>query len=79
VDDQKVEKRLEQEGSNAVVTIPANNGADVVIGTLNGQTVKNMESKDAVLEIKTGQITYTLPASQINIGAVSGQIGNRRN
>jgi hypothetical protein len=77
VDDKKVEKRLEQEGNNAVVTIPVMNGADVVIGTLNGQTVKNMESKDAVLEIKTGQVTYTLPASQINIDAVSGQIGKQ--
>jgi hypothetical protein len=77
VDDKKVEKRLEQEGNNAVVTIPVMNGADVVIGTLNGQTVKNMESKDAVLEIKTGQVTYTLPASQINLDAVSGQIGKQ--
>lgn len=75
VDDKKVEERLEQEGSNAVVTIPVLSGADVVIGTLNGQTVKNMENKDAVLEVKTGQVTYTLPAFQINIDAVSEQIG----
>jgi len=75
VDDKKVEERLEQEGNNAVVTIPVNKGADVVVGTLNGQTVKNMENKDAVLEIRTGQVTYTLPASQINIDAVSEQIG----
>jgi len=75
VDDKKVEERLEQEGNNAVVTIPVMSGADVVIGTLNGQTVKNMESQDAVLEIKTGQVIYTLPASQINIDAISGQIG----
>jgi len=77
VDDKKVEERLEQEGNNAVVTIPVMSGADVVVGSLNGQTVKNMESKDAVLEIKTGQVTYTLPASQINIDAVSGQIGKQ--
>ena len=36
-----------------------------------------MASKDAVLEIKTGQVTYTLPASQINIDAVSEQIGKQ--
>jgi hypothetical protein len=77
LDDKKVEKRLEQEGNNAVVTIPVMSGADVVIGTLNGHTVKNMENKDAVLEIKTGQVTYTLPASQINIDAVSGQFGKQ--
>jgi len=77
VNDKKVEKILEQEGNHAVVTISVMSGADVVIGTLNGHTVKNMESKDAVLEIKTGQVTYTLPASQINIDAVSGQFGKQ--
>lgn len=75
VDDNKIEERLAQEGSKAVVTIPVNNGADVVVGTLNGQTVKNMETSEAVLEITTGQVTYTLPAEQINIDAVSEQIG----
>jgi len=75
IDDKKVEQRLTQEGNHAVVTISANNGAEVVVGQLNGQTVKNMETKDAVLEIKTGQVTYTLPASQVNIDAISGQIG----
>ena len=77
VNDKKVEKILEQEGNHAVVTISVMSGADVVIGAINGQTVKNMASKDAVLEIKTGQVTYTLPASQINIDAVSEQIGKQ--
>ncbi|NLK53166.1 MAG: hypothetical protein GX295_12110 [Syntrophomonadaceae bacterium] len=77
VDDKKVEERLEQEGNNAVVTIPVNNGADVVVGSLNGQTVKNMENTEAVLEIKTEQVTYTLPATQINIDVVSEQIGKQ--
>jgi hypothetical protein len=36
-----------------------------------------MASEDAVLEIKTGQVTYTLPAAQINIDAVLEQIGKQ--
>lgn len=75
VDAAKVEARLKTEGSNAVITIPVNNAADVVVGQLNGQTVKNMEEKEAVLEVKTETATYTLPASQINIDDVSQQIG----
>lgn len=70
-----MEQRLVQEGKNAVVTIPVNNGAEVVVGQLNGQTVKNMETNDAVLEIKTGQATYTLPALQVNIDDISEEIG----
>ncbi|MCX7922339.1 MAG: DUF4347 domain-containing protein [Clostridia bacterium] len=77
IDDKKVEEKLQKEGNNTVVTIPVKNDADVVVGQLNGQTVKNMESKEAVLEIKTGNVTYTLPASQINIDNVSLQIGKQ--
>ncbi|NLT95507.1 MAG: leucine-rich repeat protein [Clostridia bacterium] len=75
VDDKKVEEKLEKEGSNSVVTIQLNNAADAVVVALKGQTVKSMELKDAVLEIRTGQVTYTLPASQINIDVVSEQMG----
>jgi hypothetical protein len=34
-----------------------------------------MQQKDAVLEIRTGTVSYTLPAAQINIDDVSSQIG----
>ena len=77
LDDKKVEEKLRKEGSKAVITIPVESGAAVVIGVLNGQTVKNMENKEAVLEIRTGPVTYTLPASQIDIDAVSEQLGKQ--
>ncbi|MEN6317089.1 MAG: S-layer homology domain-containing protein [Clostridiaceae bacterium] len=77
VDDKKVGEKLQKEGNNAVVTIPVKNNADVIIGTLNGQTVKNMETVEAVVEVKTENVTYTLPASQINIDAVLEQIGEQ--
>jgi hypothetical protein len=34
-----------------------------------------MEKQGAILEMKVGQVIYTLPASQINIDAISAQIG----
>lgn len=77
IDDKKVEEKLIKEGNNSVITIPVKNDADIVVGTLNGQTVKNMEIKEAVLEVKTETVTYTLPASQINIDEVSKQIGKQ--
>ncbi|QUH25478.1 S-layer homology domain-containing protein [Serpentinicella alkaliphila] len=75
LDQQKLEQKLASEGYKAVVTIPVSTKSDIVIGELNGQMVKNMESKQAVLEIKTGAAIYTLPAQQINIDAISEQIG----
>ncbi len=77
VDDGKLEDILNAEGNNATVTLPVQTGADVVVGQLTGQTVKNMETKEATLEIKTQTVTYTLPASQINIDTVSAQIGQQ--
>jgi len=76
VDDTKLDKILENSGTKPIVTLP-NASSDVVVGQMNGQTVKNMESKQAVLEIKTGTVSYTLPASQINIDKVSEQLGSQ--
>lgn len=75
VDPEKLAAKLAAEGQHAVVTIPVNTQSDVVIGELNGEMVKSMEGKQAVLEIRTDKATYTLPAEQINIDAISAQIG----
>ncbi len=77
LDDNKVEEQLSLKGNGTVFTIPVGVGSDIVIGTLNGHTVKNMADKEAVLEIKTEQYTYTLPASQMDIDAVSDQLGKQ--
>jgi len=75
VNDAMLEQKLEREGSGATVTIPISSGADIAVGALNGQTVKNMESKDAVLQISTPTATYSLPALEINIDDVSDKMG----
>ena len=77
VDETKLNNILEQKGNNATVTLPVSGTPNVVVGQLTGQTVKNMEFKEATLEIKTETVTYTLPASQINIDAVSAQLGSQ--
>ncbi len=77
VDDTKLDKLLESSGEKPTVTLPGIMGSDVVVGELNGQTIKNMETKEATLEIKTETVTYTLPASQINIDAVSALLGSQ--
>jgi len=75
VDEEKLQQRLAAEGAGAVVTIPVTLDSDVVVGELNGRMIKNMETLQAVVELRTEKATYTLPAVQINIGAVSEQIG----
>lgn len=75
VDEAKLQQRLAAAGDKAVITIPVSAGSDVAIGELNGRMVKNMENRQAVVEIRTGQATYTLPAEQINIDAISKHFG----
>lgn len=77
LDDKKIDEKLQNEANNAVVTIPFNSEAEVANCQLNGQTVKNMEIKEAVLEIKAEDVSYTLPASEINIDSISEQIGEQ--
>lgn len=75
VDSKKLQEKLAAEGKKAVVTIPVNNDADIIIGELNAQMVKNMQNEQAIVVIQTPTASYTLPASQINIDAISTQIG----
>ncbi|MEK4364113.1 immunoglobulin domain-containing protein [Paenibacillus sp. FSL M8-0212] len=76
VDEKKLEQRLEAEGNGAVIIIPVNTNSDVVIGELNGQMVKNMENRQATVVIRTKNASYTLPAKQMNIDALSQQVGS---
>lgn len=75
VDQAKIEQKLAIEGNGSVVTIPVNSKSDVVIGQLNGQMIKNMEAKTAVLEIRTEMATYHLPTEQINIASIAEKLG----
>ena len=67
--------QLTQAGSGAVVTIPFTKPADTAVGELNGQMIKEMETKESLLVIKTPTASYTLPAAQIDIGAISSELG----
>ncbi|MBR2567113.1 MAG: S-layer homology domain-containing protein [Paenibacillus sp.] len=75
LDPKKLGDRLQAEGNRSVITIPFSTPSDVMIGVLNGQMIKDMELKQGTIEIRTEKATYTLPALQINIDAISEQIG----
>ena len=76
VDEQKLNEKLQTVDPGYKVTIPVNNQSDVIVGELNAQMVKNMESKQAVLEVQTEKASYTLPAIQVNVDAISRKVGS---
>ncbi|WP_165972400.1 cadherin-like beta sandwich domain-containing protein [Paenibacillus piri] len=75
IDEKTLDEKLASAGEGVVVTILANTNSDAVVGELNGRIVKNMAQKNAVVEIKTENAAYTLPAQQININTLSDQFG----
>jgi hypothetical protein len=75
VDTDKLQTILANQSTGATVTIPITGNSDVAAGTLTGAMVKSMEDKDATLVVQTASGTYTLPASEIDIDAVSQQLG----
>lgn len=75
VDTDRLDAILAQQGQGATVTIPVITGADVAAGVLTGDMVDAMEENGATLIIDTDNATYTLPASEIDINAISEQFG----
>ena len=76
VDDDALQKKLEQEGNGALVTLPIKTASDIAEGELTGQMIKNMENRKAVLEIRTDNVSYKLPAREIDIDTISDKLGS---
>ncbi|MCR8630375.1 InlB B-repeat-containing protein [Paenibacillus sp. N5-1-1-5] len=74
LDQEKLDDKLTEIGQHAVVAIRAKTISDIVVFELNGQMVRSMEQKQAVIEIKTDNASYTLPAQQININTILDQL-----
>ncbi|MCE5195643.1 MAG: S-layer homology domain-containing protein [Negativicutes bacterium] len=77
INDTQMNTVLTDTANGATITLPFTEPANAYISTLNGQTVSNMEQREAVLEIRTETVTYTLPASEINIDRISEQLGQQ--
>ncbi|WP_162551314.1 S-layer homology domain-containing protein [Paenibacillus tepidiphilus] len=75
VNQQQLEEMIAGQEQGAVVTLPITSAAQVTVVELNGQMIKNMENKGAVLQMKTPGASYSLPASQIKIDDMSSQFG----
>ncbi|WP_419822860.1 S-layer homology domain-containing protein [Anoxybacterium hadale] len=75
VDAEKLNGILASEKSGVKIVLPFKDVDKGAVGRLTGEMVQAMEGKDATLIIKTDSSSYTLPASQINMKAVSKQLG----
>ncbi|MGR7945938.1 S-layer homology domain-containing protein [Paenibacillus sp. M.A.Huq-81] len=76
VDEAKLNALLDKADKQSVVTIPITvDTNNQVIFELNGQTVKNMENREIVLQVQTKAASYTIPAEQMNVDRISSLLG----
>ncbi|MGG4146394.1 S-layer homology domain-containing protein [Paenibacillus algorifonticola] len=75
VDNDKVIKQISTTGIKELLLPVQDTTAAIVTGELNGQLVKELESRGAAVKIQTPTATYTLPAIDINIDSISAQVG----
>ncbi|AEY64992.1 Calx-beta domain-containing protein [Clostridium sp. BNL1100] len=57
------------------VIIPVTNNSDKVVGELKASTLKAMADMDAIIEIKTENVSYSLPANNVNIDEIVEKLG----
>ncbi|WP_036692249.1 S-layer homology domain-containing protein [Paenibacillus tyrfis] len=76
MNEQLMDKLLEQQGDKAEITIVFKTAADTSIGELSGELIKKLESKKAVLKLKTDKTLFIVPAEQLQKG-ITAQLGNQ--
>ncbi len=80
VDETEVQKTLNEmektdPDKEKKVVIPVNNNSDKVVGELKASTLKAMADMDAIIEIKTENATYTLPANTVKFDEIVKKLG----
>ncbi|RCX13554.1 S-layer family protein, partial [Anaerobacterium chartisolvens] len=76
LDDKKIQENIGKGKDKSTLLIPASSGSpDEVTGSLNAQTIKVMQLKDSTIQIDTGSVIYTLPASKIDMEAIGAWAG----
>jgi polygalacturonase len=76
IDPLKLAAKLGQVEAGAVISIPSDAASDRVIGELTGAMFAELSNSKAVIRLQSEQGSYTLPAEQINLQAIAGQLGS---
>lgn len=77
VDSDALIKKIETDSSaGATIVVPVTQTTDVVVSQLNGQLLQAMDTKNAKLELRSENASYTLPANQIDMKSLSDHFGS---
>lgn len=79
LDEKLLLEKLQKEGASPVITIPVDVASDKVQACFGLETVQKMSEKSAVIELKTPEGSYRIPASEILTHELVAGIGNNVN
>ncbi len=79
VDPTKLKEQLQQVGNRTSIIVPINQNNDQASVELTGDVVKAMEGKQSLLEIRSPNGSYKLPAEQMVIDQLSRKLGDAIN
>jgi hypothetical protein len=75
LDESMLEQRVNHEGEHSVIAIYAPVESEAVISELTGRLIKQMEAREAVVELHTDRASYKIPAPLFNIDEIANQFG----
>ncbi|GGH65583.1 hypothetical protein GCM10008014_45100 [Paenibacillus silvae] len=77
VDTSKLTTQLAKTEDKPVIVIPVTSKEDNVSTMLTGDAIKQLENKQATLEIRTPAANYNLPAAEVLIDQLAKQLGQQ--
>lgn len=71
----ELEKQLAAEKPGISILYRTKENVDRIVVEMDGQLAKSMTTKQAVITFQTAEAKYVLPAEQLNLEALAGQLG----
>ncbi|MBN2897308.1 MAG: S-layer homology domain-containing protein [Clostridia bacterium] len=75
VDQSSLFREIGKVEDGLLITVPFDDGADEVIGRLNGHEVRVLSERSANIEVKTKEASYLVPAKEIKIESLVEAFG----
>jgi len=76
IDAAKLESKLMEEKTGGTLTVPVSAQSDSVEVEFQASTLKTLQQKQMVIVLQTPNGSYSLPATQIDLQAVTGSLGS---
>ncbi|MFD2114958.1 S-layer homology domain-containing protein [Paenibacillus yanchengensis] len=75
LEDDQLEGMLNESGNRPVITITVRSHSDVINWEMNAELLQRLVSKNAIIQVNTENVAYTLPLDQVSVNKWGNQLG----